>query len=204
MNGRAKAIENASMVTIGSQNSPCVDLMSTEPTIGPVHENDTSTSVSAMKNTPARPFLSAPLSLLFTSDCGSVISNAPKNDAAKIMNTMKKMIFGNQCVESQLKMSAVTASPPIILVSMMITEIGTVYRSTMKRPYIAALKRPCATFSEPFIKKETVIGTIGKTHGVRSIANPQRMASRISPQIDPFLSDFGAAASASPTSTSKS
>ena len=100
--------------------------MSTEPTIGPVHENDTSTRVRAMKNTPARPFLSEFLSLLFTIDSGSVISNAPKNDAAKIMNTMKKMMFGSQCVESQLKMSAVTASPPISLVSMMITEIGTV------------------------------------------------------------------------------
>ena len=79
-----------------------------------------------MKNTPASPFLSEPLSLLFTRDCGSVISNAPKKDAAKIMNTMKKMRFGSQCVESQLKMSAVTASPPIIFVSMMIAEIGTV------------------------------------------------------------------------------
>ena len=79
-----------------------------------------------MKNTPARPFLSAPWSLLFTRACGIVISNAPKNEAANIMKMMKKMIFGSQCVESQLKMSAVTASPPISLVRMMITEIGTV------------------------------------------------------------------------------
>ena len=119
-------------------------LLYTVPTIGPVHENETSTRVSAMKNTPARPFLSAPLSLLFTSDCGIVISNAPKNEAAKIMNTTKKMMFGSQCVESQLKMSAVTASPPIQRVSIMITKIGTVYRSTMNRPYMAALKRPAA------------------------------------------------------------
>ena len=79
-----------------------------------------------MKKTPASPFLSAPLSLLFTSDCGMVISNAPKNEAAKIMNTMKNMMFGSQWVESQLKMSAVTASPPMSFVSIMITEIGTV------------------------------------------------------------------------------
>ena len=79
-----------------------------------------------MKNTPARPFLSAPLSLLFTRDCGIEISNAPKNDAANIMNITKKMIFGSQCVDSQLNMSAVTASPPISLVRMMMTEIGTV------------------------------------------------------------------------------
>ena len=100
--------------------------MRTEPTIGPVHENDTRTRVSAMKNTPARPFLSEFLSLLLTIESGSVISNAPKNDAANIMNTTKNMMFGNQCVDSQLKMSAVTASPPMNFVSMIITEIGTV------------------------------------------------------------------------------
>ena len=100
--------------------------MSTVPTIGPVHENETRTSVRAMKNTPARPFLSAPWSLLFTSDCGILISNAPKNEAAKIMKITKNMMFGIQWVESQLKMSAVTASPPMTRVRMMITEIGTV------------------------------------------------------------------------------
>ena len=84
--GSANATENASIVTIGSQNSPCVDLINTVPTIGPVHENDTSTRVRAMKNTPARPFLSDPLSLLFTIDCGRVISNAPKNEAAKMLH----------------------------------------------------------------------------------------------------------------------
>ena len=110
--GNANATENASIVTIGVQNSPCVDFMSTEPTIGPVHENDTRTSVNAIKKIPARPPLSEFLSLLFTSEDGRVISNAPKKDAAKTMNTMKKMMFGSQCVASQLNMSAVTVSPP--------------------------------------------------------------------------------------------
>ena len=41
------------------------------------------------------------------------------------------------------------------------------------------------------MKKETVIGTIGKTHGVRSIAKPQRIASRISAQIEPPSDLFG-------------
>ena len=126
VNGRANATEKASMVTIGVQNSPSVDLMRTVPTIGPVHENDTSTRVSAMKKIPISPPLSAFLSDLFTSDVGSTISKAPKNDAAKIMNTTKKMILGIQCVASQLNMSAVTASPPTILVISIITEIGTV------------------------------------------------------------------------------
>ena len=101
-----------SIVTIGVQNSPWVDLIRTEPTIGPVHENDTRTSVNAIKKMPASPPLSEFLSLLFTRADGRVISNAPKNDAANTMNTIKKMIFGSQCVESQLNMSAVTVSPP--------------------------------------------------------------------------------------------
>ena len=86
--------------------------MSTEPTIGPVQENDTSTNVRATKNTPARPPLLDFSSDLLSQELGSVISKAPKNEAAKSMKIRKKMIFGSQCVASQLKMSAVTASPP--------------------------------------------------------------------------------------------
>ena len=64
----------------------------------------------------------------------------------------------------------------------------------MNSPYIAALNLPAATLSEPFMKNDTVIGTIGNTHGVRSIAKPQRMASMISIQSDPPLSVSSAAA----------
>ena len=68
-----------------------------------------------MKNTPARPFLSAPLSVLLTIDSGRVISNAPKNDAANTMKITKKRRLGSQCVAIQLKMSAVTLAPPVII-----------------------------------------------------------------------------------------
>ena len=114
---------------------------------------------------------------MFCQEEGSTISNAPKKEAAKTMNTRKKMRFGSQCVASQLKMSAVTVSPPRRRVRPMMTQMGTVYSRTMNRPYMKALKRPWCTFSEPFRKKETVIGIIGNTQGVRSIAKPQRMAS---------------------------
>ena len=126
VNGSAKATEKASIVTIGLQNSPAVDLISTEPTMGPVHENDTSTSVRAMKKMPARPLESALESVLLTIHEGIVISNAPKNDAAKTMNTRKKRMFGSQCVASQLKMSAVTASPPSTRVMRMMAAMGSV------------------------------------------------------------------------------
>ena len=55
----------------------------------------------------------------------------------------------------------------------------------MNRPYIIALNLPCAGEADPFTKKDTVIGTIGKTQGVRSIANPQSMASSIRAQREP-------------------
>ena len=114
------------IVTMGTQNSPAVERIRTLPTIGPVQENDTNTSVRAMKKIPIKPPLSACRSLLLTIQLGSVISKAPKNDAAKIMNTMKKIRLGSQCVASQLKMSAVTASPPTRRVIRMIAAMGSV------------------------------------------------------------------------------
>ena len=126
VNGRAKATEKASIVTIGAQNSPLVERMRTDPTMGPVQEKDTSTSVSAMKNIPASPLRSLPLSALSVQRDGRVISKAPKKEAAKTMKITKNRRFGSQWVESQLKMSAVTASPPRSLVRRMMTLIGRV------------------------------------------------------------------------------
>ncbi len=62
----------------------------------------------------------------------------------------------------------------------------------MKRPYIAALNLPFALLGLPFMKKETVIGTIGNTQGVRSIARPQRIASSMSAQRFPLDEDWEA------------
>ena len=45
---------------------------------------------------------------------------------------------------------------------------------------MAARKRPRAGPPSPFMKNETVIGTIGNTQGVSRAAKPQRMASIIS------------------------
>ena len=55
----------------------------------------------------------------------------------------------------------------------------------MNRPYMKALNRPVAGVEEPFMKKDMVIGTIGNTHGVRSIANPHSTASSISAHSEP-------------------
>ena len=91
VNGSAKAVANAAIVMIGIHKPPFIDSMITVPTIGPVHENDTSTRVIAMKKIPIKPPFSAPASLLLTKLEGKVISKAPKNDAAKIMKIAKKM-----------------------------------------------------------------------------------------------------------------
>ena len=50
-----------------------------------------------------------------------------------------------------------------------------------------ALKRPSAAVVDCFMKNDTVIGTIGNTHGVISMANPQRIASMMSVQSEPTL-----------------
>ena len=125
-NGRAKAMLKASMVTMGTQNSPCVLLMRTVPTMGPVQEKLTNTSVRARKNTPAMPPLPLLASVRVVQEAGRVISNRPKKEAANTMNTMKKMMFGSQWVASQLKISAVTVVPPATQVMPMITQMGSV------------------------------------------------------------------------------
>ena len=116
----------ASMVTIGVQNSPWVLLIRTVPTMGPVQLKLTSTSVSARKNTPRRPPLSLLASAWVVQLDGKVISNAPKNDAANSMKITKNRMLGSQCVLSQLKISAVTVSPPRSHVRPMIRQMGTV------------------------------------------------------------------------------
>ena len=53
---------------------------------------------------------------------------------------------------------------------------------------------PCALFLLCLVKKLTVIGIIGKTHGVNSAANPEKKAIKkieISPFSSSFLGSFG-------------
>ena len=65
------------------------------PIIGPVHENDTNTSVNAMKNMLSKPVvLSAFASMAFDQRDGSVSSNAPKERKWQIPPAMPKRISG--------------------------------------------------------------------------------------------------------------
>src|SRR5678815_3152051 len=66
--------------------------------IGPVHEKETTTSVSAIKKMPANELMPAFLSALFAQEEGSVISNAPKKEAPNRTNTPKNTRLAIQLV----------------------------------------------------------------------------------------------------------
>jgi predicted permease len=85
------------------------------PIIGPVHENETKLKVKAMKKIPIKPPLSAFPSALFTHLLGIRISNAPKNEKAKIMKMEKNSKFIQTFVDKSFKpegpMIAVITNP---------------------------------------------------------------------------------------------
>ena len=82
--------------------------------MGPVHENDTSTSVKAMKKMLSRPVvLPAALSILLLHDAGNVISKAPKKEMAKTTSNRKKMMLHIALVDRALSALAPKASVTI-------------------------------------------------------------------------------------------
>lgn len=82
------------MVTIGAQNSPEVDLISTVPTIGPVQANETNTNVKAMKKMPPKPaFTLLAVALVDQIAAQRNFECSAKNDAANTMNTIKSMML---------------------------------------------------------------------------------------------------------------
>src|SRR3989339_1476238 len=116
--GSAKASAKPNIPMMGIRISPPAEATSIAPTIGPVQEKDTRTNVNAMKKGPVKPPLSTCLSDFVTSQLGSVISNNPKNEAAKITKIKKKKTFGIQCVLSQLAKfapSVIATTVPIIV-----------------------------------------------------------------------------------------
>ena len=85
--------ENPNITTSGSKNSPPNASTIIVPTIGPVHEKETSTSVRAIKKIPKSPPPSAFLFILLRNLLGILISKYPKNEIAKIKNIIAKIIF---------------------------------------------------------------------------------------------------------------
>jgi hypothetical protein len=94
--GAAKAIPKPAIPIVGRNTSPDAASTSNAPTMGPVHENDTITVVSPIKNDAIIPPLSAFESAAETHLLGKTISNAPKNEAAKVIKRAKNIMFGIQ------------------------------------------------------------------------------------------------------------
>ncbi len=133
------------------------------PTIGPVQEKETNTKVNAIKKEPSTPPLSTFESDLLIIHEGITISKAPKKEAAKTMKIKKNKMLGIQCVLNQLPIEGPK----------------TIANKEPMRVYIKIILIPKAkAFSLAlillfsFIKKEIVIGIIGKTQGVKIAINP--------------------------------
>ena len=71
--------------------------------IGPVQENETTTSVSAIKKIPAKELTPALLSALLAHEEGSVISKAPRNETPNKTNKAKNTMLAIQLVARLFK-----------------------------------------------------------------------------------------------------
>ena len=102
VNGKASAMANPSIPIAGATTLPVVDTCtSKKPIIGPVQEKETNESVKAIRKILSNPVVdSALLSTAFPHFDGSLISNAPKNEAAKITNIRKKRILKTALVDN--------------------------------------------------------------------------------------------------------
>ena len=127
VNGIASAMANPSMPIVGAMMLPWVDTATrSSPMMGPVHENETSVRVNAMRNMLSSPLADSDLrSILLLHDEGRVISKAPKNDAAKTTRSRQKKMLNTALVDIALSAfapnSSVTASPSTTYITTMDT-----------------------------------------------------------------------------------
>ena len=115
--GSARATAKPVMPMAGAAMLPCVDTAtSRNPMMGPVHEKDTSASVNAIRKMDSQPVAASDFwSALLTHEAGSVISKAPKKEAAKTTSSRQKKMLKTALVDSALRAlapkSSVTSSP---------------------------------------------------------------------------------------------
>src|SRR5690554_3756494 len=165
VNGNANASPKKNIPSRGRRPPPCTASIISAPINGPVQEKETITVVSAMKNAPTSPPFSALESVLLTRLLGSKISNAPKKETAKIKNSKKNSRLGIQCVLNIFP--TLGPNSPNVNSAPNREKI-----STMENPKKSPLRIAFARFSLPCMKKETIIGIIGKTQGVKIAAKP--------------------------------
>ena len=115
--GRASARAKPNIPTAGASQLPVVVVCTNNmPMIGPVQENDTSTSVNAIRKILNRPLVSEALvSTLLAQLSGSLISNQPKKLRANTTSNRKRNTLKTALVDIafsvSLPKSAVTSSP---------------------------------------------------------------------------------------------
>ena len=102
--GTANAIANPNIPTAGPTTLPCVTAStSSVPIIGPVHENETSTKVNAIRNKLIRPVVFPALLLTaFVNPLGIVISKTPKNETANTTSKIKNSTLNHALVAISL------------------------------------------------------------------------------------------------------
>ena len=155
---------------IGPIQPPVAASTNNVPTIGPVHENETNANVNAIKKIPINPPLDSAATLLFVHEDGNCNSNAPKKEAPNIINNRKKPILKYTLVAILFNASApnIEETP---------TPKAT-YIIIIETPYIIAFSIPSDFVLDFFVKKETVMGIIGKTQGVNNAAKPLKNATK--------------------------
>ena len=101
VNGKAKAIAKPSMPIAGAMTLPVVETSTNKkPIIGPVQEKETNDKVNAIRKILNKPLVcSALLSTALLHLEGNVNSNAPKNDAAKIISIKQNKILNTALVD---------------------------------------------------------------------------------------------------------
>ena len=93
-NGNANAIAKPNIPIAGARRDLPAASTSKVPMIGPVQEKETITNVNAIKRMLRKPVVLLDLLLSAVDhELGSVISNAPKNDAANNTRIRKKIMF---------------------------------------------------------------------------------------------------------------
>src|ERR1043166_1487032 len=100
VNGSANPSEKPNIPSAGPTMPPRLAATSSGPMMPLVQENDTITSVSAMKKMPLKELVPARKSVLLVQEEGSVISKAPRKEIPKMIKTAKKKRFAIQLLES--------------------------------------------------------------------------------------------------------
>ena len=138
--------------------------------IGPVQENETTASVSAIKKIPRKFPVPALLSAFVDHDDGSVISKAPRNEMPNARNNAKKTRLAIQLVARLFK----AAGPKINVIK----NPSRVKMMTMDVEYKTAFFMPSAFVLLRLVKKDTVTGIMEYTQGVSSANKPPANAVR--------------------------